>query len=164
MMRTCKACGQEFPLDEFQVVDKKRGYRRHECHSCYKKRHRRYYKDRPEDYAFRADANYKSLRQTIIAAYGSKCACCGEDEFLCLTIDHINNDGAERRRNEHGRGPKFYRWLIANEYPSDFQVLCWNCNIAKYKNGGTCPHKERSTTISSESTPKRGEAHSIPSG
>ncbi len=25
--------------------------------------------------------------------------------------------------------------------PEGFQVLCWNCNLGKYYNGGVCPHR-----------------------
>ena len=38
-----------------------------------------------------------TLRQTVIAAYGGKCACCGIDDWHFLSIDHINNDGAKHR-------------------------------------------------------------------
>jgi hypothetical protein len=35
--------------------------------------------------------------------------------------------------------PRFYRWLITNNFPDDFQILCHNCNYAKSHGG--CPHK-----------------------
>ena len=33
------------------------------------------------------------------------------------------------------------QWLITNNFPMGFQILCWNCNVAK---GilGVCPHQE----------------------
>jgi hypothetical protein len=40
------------------------------------------------------------------------------------------------------RGSKYiYSWLIQNNFPGGYQVLCHNCNMAKafYK---VCPHKE----------------------
>jgi hypothetical protein len=64
--------------------------------------------------------------------------CCNTKEFLFLTIDHINNDGAKHRRE--AKFGSIYPWLSKNDYPIGFQVLCMNCNWAKAKNG-TCPHK-----------------------
>lgn len=66
------------------------------------------------------------------------CACCGITELAFLTIDHINGNGAAHRRSI-GR-VNFYAWLIRNEYPDGFQVLCYNCNCAK-RDGAECPHK-----------------------
>lgn len=71
------------------------------------------------------------------------CACCAEDEPSVLTIDHIANNGREHRLALGGRkfsGQKFYMWLKKSGFPSGYQVLCWNCNIGKYRNGGVCPH------------------------
>ena len=50
----------------------------------------------------------------------------------CLSIDHINGDGYKRRTIErkHG-GTDFYRWLIKNNFPEGFQVLCMNCQFKK---------------------------------
>ena len=67
------------------------------------------------------------------------CACCGEDQLHFLSIDHPNNDGAAHRK-AIGR-PEIYRWLIKNNYPEGFQVLCFNCNIGKKINDGICPHE-----------------------
>ena len=75
------------------------------------------------------------------------CACCGENILQFLSIDHINNDGAKHRKilgNGKSRGgtsgQKMYEWLIKNNFPSGFQVLCMNCNCGKERNGGVCPH------------------------
>lgn len=58
-----------------------------------------------------------------------------------LTIDHMNNDGAAHRREIGNR--RIYEWLERNGYPSGFQVLCFNCNMARHLNGGECPHAVR---------------------
>ena len=77
-------------------------------------------------------------REQVLNAYGHQCKCCGVGEFEFLAIDHVNNDGVERRK-EHGSGQQFIGWLIKHEFPEEFQVLCHNCNMAKgfY---GQCPH------------------------
>lgn len=58
-----------------------------------------------------------------------KCICCGEKNLEFLTIDHINNCGDKR---ESRTGYYTYSWLKRNNYPEGFQVLCYNCNLAKY--------------------------------
>lgn len=62
------------------------------------------------------------------------CKWCGQGDQDTLVIDHIEDDGAEHRRANGGRtfsGDKFYRWIIRNDYPPGFQVLCANCNLKK---------------------------------
>jgi hypothetical protein len=68
---------------------------------------------------------------------GAMCACCGEREIGFLSFDHINNDGAAQR-NSIAPGYHFYRHLVKNK-PSDIQILCHNCNMAK-QFYGVCPH------------------------
>ena len=83
-----------------------------------------------------------NVRDEVYAAYGGyKCACCGETEKLFLSIDHINNDGAEHRRTHKLKtGEQLHRWLRRNNFPSGFQVLCMNCQWGK-RDGGVCPHQ-----------------------
>jgi hypothetical protein len=80
----------------------------------------------------------------VFKYYGGEkpaCVCCNEDCVEMLTIDHINEDGAEHRK-EMGKA-NLYRWLVINGFPDTppLQVLCYNCNYAKAKNNGICPHK-----------------------
>jgi uncharacterized OB-fold protein len=73
------------------------------------------------------------IKIQVMQAYGSKCACCPETLLPLLNIDHING------RTDRMRGGHLYRWLIKNNYPKEFQILCLNCNISKYLSG-TCVH------------------------
>ena len=91
-----------------------------------------------------------NLRTEVLCYYGGsppRCGCCGEKEVLFLTLDHINNDGAKHRkelRTSTGKmaaGTRTYRWAKENNFPAMFQVLCCNCNFAKWRNKGVCPHK-----------------------
>lgn len=156
-MRKCKICGVEKPLQSFPISDR-RGYRRGECRECYKARHRRYYKEKVGEYKTRIKRSYEEWRLLVIDAYGGKCACCGEAERRFLSVDHVNGDGAKRRR-EDGKGRRLYRMLVAKQFPPEFQILCFNCNLGRFLNGGLCPHKEGSTIIPEEgvgsSDPKR---------
>jgi hypothetical protein len=101
--------------------------------------------------AFKAKANAQNIerrnavRDVVYRAYGGyKCACCGETEKLFLSIDHVNNDGAEHKRSmKLNTGEQLHRWLIRNNFPEGFQVLCMNCNWGKHRNNGVCPHQGR---------------------
>jgi len=60
------------------------------------------------------------------------CNNCGEQDIAVLCLDHINNDGYKHRKGLKMRaGSAFYQWIIKNDYPSGFQVLCFNCNMRK---------------------------------
>lgn len=66
-----------------------------------------------------------------------KCNKCGFDDVDALTIDHINNNGNDERKNIYKcSGTGFFRWLTRNNYPDGYQVLCRNCNWIKHINGG----------------------------
>lgn len=83
------------------------------------------------------------LRAEMIAAYGGRCACCGEAEPIFLDLDHVHNDG-KRDRAIRGNGQRLIVWLKANGWPRDrYQLLCSNCNQGKARNDGVCPHKSR---------------------
>lgn len=71
--------------------------------------------------------------------YGGHCACCGEGAFEFLALDHINNDG-QAHREEVGSGARMVEWIIKNDYPPIFRVLCHNCNQARGYYGA-CPHE-----------------------
>lgn len=94
-----------------------------------------YHKDRVSRYK-------RKVKLDLIAAYGGKCACCGEDEPDFLTVDHTNNDGREHRRKCPGH-LALYRDLRDRGYPKKgFCLMCFNCNIARSL-FGVCPHKRK---------------------
>lgn len=97
----------------------------------------------PERYRARVREYGHRIRHEMLAAYGNKCACCGETTTEFLSIDHIHGGGNKHRKAVSCGvgGNEFYRWLKKNGFPKDdFQLLCYNCNLAKgfY---GECPHK-----------------------
>jgi len=60
------------------------------------------------------------------------CVACGITDLDVLCIDHINGGGNKQRRQLNiGSGKMFYSWLIRNNYPEGYQVLCANCNLKK---------------------------------
>lgn len=78
-------------------------------------------------------------RAAVLAHYGAYCACCGETEEAFLSLDHINGDGAKDRRKIGKAGHAWYLYLVKTGFPTDIQVLCYNCNLAKGFRG-VCPH------------------------
>lgn len=111
----CISCACRPPMD-MQVI----------CNSC---------ATRARKTGRRIRARY---RAAVMGHYGSKCACCKESQDEFLTIDHIYNDGKQHRKLVHAS--KLYPWLVKNSFPEGFQILCWNCNLAKQLHG-ECPHK-----------------------
>ena len=125
---TCRIRESSDKLNKFGKPSK-------QCDECRIFRATRYKKfDRPRQ---------QKLKQEAINAYGGVCGCCKESEPIFLTVDHIDNDGAKHRK-EIGRGNYgIYKWLKDNNYPSNFRILCFNCNSGRDINGGVCPHEQK---------------------
>jgi hypothetical protein len=70
-----------------------------------------------------------------------ECGCCGEKNIKFLTIDHINNDGGLERKSLKNSYFKFFNEIIKNKFPTTIQISCYNCNCARAKYNGICPHK-----------------------
>lgn len=88
----------------------------------------------------RKKEQWKKLKLWVLTYYSNgipRCECCGETHIEFLTINH-KNGGGNKHRKKIGIG-NFYRWLIKNNYPSGFNVLCMNCNFSLGK-FGYCPH------------------------
>lgn len=144
LFRHCKACSSQRSRSRFSRLKRLnlcatcgvavRRKTSNQCEGCWKRKSARMK-------TWRID-----IMRQVIQRYGNKCACCGEERFEFLTIDHINNDGyIERKRKFGGRskgGYRFYVQLLKLDYiREDLQVLCYNCNCGKARCGGTCPHK-----------------------
>jgi hypothetical protein len=144
----CDGCGNLKPAEDFSHEKKSANGRRQTCRLCVSRKNlawRRAGKpkiDKPRLYAQEIKERCKqrriALRTQTLEAYGGRCACCGEATPEFLTVDHINGGGAEHRRQIK---QPLDRWLKKNGFPKEnFQLLCFNCNCAKYYFGG-CPHQ-----------------------
>ena len=106
--------------------------------SCRKRRGRPDYiswaKRFPKKHALSSFKSGQKLKQAVLLHYSKSnspvCNKCGIKDVDVLTIDHINNDGADHRR-KIGVGKKVYLWLKQNNFPKGYQVLCMNCNWKK---------------------------------
>jgi hypothetical protein len=73
-------------------------------------------------------------KEAVFHHYGNKCKKCGIGDPDVLTIDHTKQDGAEHRRQMGSLSShQIYRWLVRNNFPKGFRILCANCNIKTYK-------------------------------
>jgi hypothetical protein len=77
-------------------------------------------------------------RKTVVAAYGGKCTLCEENDIRCLSLDHINNDGAQDRKRENGKKmgsiafyAKLYKEVESGILREDLELLCFNCHARK---------------------------------
>ncbi len=106
---------------------------------------RKWRKKNPEKERAYCRRSAKKSRLMVLAHYGPVCTCCGETEMAFLTIDHIDGDGSAHRIRLFGSrtaaGKMFYDWIIREGFPTNLQILCWNCNCAKGYYGA-CPHKD----------------------
>lgn len=93
----------------------------------------------------------KNEKHEVMSIYSKgepMCACCNESIFEFLEIDHISgrkqmvNDEKLRMLGYDSKlqGKELYLWLKKNNCPEGFQVLCSNCNKAKWQ-FGKCPHQ-----------------------
>lgn len=88
----------------------------------------------------------REYRREALAAYGGKCACCSEEHFEFLVIDHPNGGGRKERAENSVWGTSFARWLARQGFPPGYRVLCHNCNsaIGYY---GACPHDQVKVSV-----------------
>jgi len=139
--RKCKTCTREDNRQRYR--DK---YAPSECFRASRNaKSREYYAENRDRHNASVNAKYRSQRDAVLAAYGGRCACCGEDAREFLAIDHIDGGGNAHRRSA---GIKtLTRWLIKNSFPKGFRVLCHNCNMARgiY---GYCPHSREDACAS----------------
>ena len=89
---------------------------------------------------------WERIKRAALEAYGgARCTCCGEDHVEFLTLDHVEDDGADQRRALTGKNlggsANFYTWLRKEGYPPlTLEVTCMSCNAGRHRNGGICPH------------------------
>lgn len=135
----CERCGEVF---------KTIGSRAKFCPSCRKMKWRLWKKTKNwekskagKDYMTTYAREYRDeFKKKVFDYYGWHCNCCNEQLKSMLTIDHVHNDGYKDRKLKIS-GASLYKKIIKLSFPSDYQVLCMNCNWSKKINKGTCQHK-----------------------
>lgn len=110
---------------------------RHQARLAYM---RKYHKDNKERGHAHEKTSRLKARMEVLSHYSNgtpKCACCGEQHFEFLSIDHINGGGTKFRKENPGRN--IYYMIRKEGFPEGYRVLCHNCNLA-IGFYGKCPH------------------------
>lgn len=83
---------------------------------------------------------YHKFRRQVMFHYSEgklECKKCGIKDYRVLQIDHIYNDGQKEKKEINPRMKKgcgtlfFYYWIVKNNFPQRYQILCINCNHIK---------------------------------
>lgn len=159
-MKTCTKCAKRKKEDQFHRYFRKTWKLRALCKQCHNKQCRAWQRKNPEKgraaekrwSATHPGArskvnrnNRKALRLLVYSHYCKgkpKCACCGEDHYEFLSIDHTDGGGRRHREELKSSHPRtLIAWLRKNNFPPGFRVLCMNCNTS-YGFHGYCPHQK----------------------
>lgn len=141
-MKYCTGCKSDLPTKMFSKNRRQWDGFSNWCKGCMKQDSERRKAADPTYFLAVAARKRWKLKVATLVRYSQdppSCACCGESEIKFLSIDHIDG-GGNAHRKEIGRAFNcIMYWLKRNNYPDGFQVLCFNCNMAKgfY---GECPH------------------------
>ena len=96
---------------------------------------RKSYRIHRQEISLKAKAIHLALKKLVLAQYGHgniACVQCGESDLRCLSIDHVNGNGAKHRRSLGNRGGiVFYKWLKKERFPIGYQTLCMNCQFKR---------------------------------
>lgn len=149
--KTCTKCSTSKDISKFAKQAKGKHGVTSVCKECKREYNRDHYAPGSEAHTNKLQylRDYRQqVKEQVFAHYGKQCACCGEDEPIFLTLDHMNNDGADHRRELLPGTPRgasadaVWRWVVKNDFPDTFQILCFNCNCGKQANG-VCPHQAK---------------------
>jgi hypothetical protein len=141
--KNCKNCGDQ-PLSMFykQKDCRRKSGIRYVCRACALKKSKKYTDEHKEANLSNHRARRKQQRLRVLKYYSNsetpECACCKENIIEFLVIDHKDGGGNAHRR-EIGH-ENLVAFILKNNFPPVFRVLCQNCNscIATY---GGCAHK-----------------------
>jgi len=99
-------------------------------HNCSRSRG---YLDLPRKDQTRDQRRQAKLWKEAFAFFGP--CHCGISELKFLTISHIHNDGAERRKKGEKKGSALLAWFRAQGWPESlkkkFCLECFNCNCSR---------------------------------
>ena len=93
--------------------------------------------------AFHRKVRYEisgAVQQKVWVADGLKCMYCGAKMGNSqLTIDHFEPLESGGKSDMYLVIARVHKKTGA--WPDGLQILCYNCNSGRYRNGGICPHK-----------------------
>lgn len=141
--KVCHKCNIEKPTTDFTKHGSTKDRLQTECKACHNERRQKARKAKTGFYATEKERyhdshlmavrkTYYKAKQQVFEHYcpeGPRCTLCGFDDTRALSVDHLNGDGADHRRML--KGINIYRWIVRNDFPTQFQVLCMNCQWIK---------------------------------
>jgi len=141
-LRVCRDCKEPITTENTNPSNIRKN--NNLCRKCQAKREKDFRRTHPDydtvwhrkarkgsTYQDRCEARRNKRRIIVMKHYSNgtnKCAGCGIEDIVVLTIDHINGGGTQHRKKIH---QDMYNWLIKNNFPEGYQVLCWNCQYRK---------------------------------
>lgn len=104
---------------------------------------RTYYAKTSAEYRKKTRGRMATLKLEVLTHYSPdhilKCSCvdCVVMDIDMLSLDHVDNDGAEHRRSistvyRNRGGEKMYRLVKNGKFPEGFQTLCMNHQLKKH--------------------------------
>lgn len=146
--KLCISCSRDLPISDFYRAGRYGAHMSY-CKKCANERTNAWREENPnrarassrkacaKSWRMRLREKNREYKMAVIRHYGGRCACCGEAHSEFLSVDHINGDGAQHRRVVK---TNIYQWLLRNNFPEGFRLLCMNCNFARGK-FRFCPHE-----------------------
>ena len=117
MNKKCRYCSQKLVLNKNWRLSRAKSYL-FICNDCEYERVKEYY--------------WEKVQQVMAFYTNQKMCCdlCGYDNIDCLSIDHIDSDGAVRRKIKSNIDNA--QQLVKRNFPSGFRILCRNCQWIAY--------------------------------
>ena len=102
------------------------------------------------DYKEKTRIRQQEKRMKVYSVYSKRhsnsdipcCRCCEETMMEFLAVDHIDGRKNLPEKEKNLRSINLVNFLIKNNFPEGYQILCHNCNMAKgfY---GKYPHEKK---------------------
>lgn len=99
----------------------------------YRIKNREQYDKFREDRITRSVEYRRKLRQTLIQLLDGKCIRCGESDWRCLQVDHVNGGGSKKAKMRRNY-TKYFKGIMdeVKAGSKEYQLLCANCNWKKF--------------------------------
>lgn len=136
-MRSCSKHGAQEIKDYYY----RKGRDSYECKKCHKESMKKHEIANKDKVSARKKKAHNQRRLKVLSHYSGGtpfCACCKESALEFLALDHIAGGGAKHRLAI--KTHNMYVWVVQNNYPPIFRVLCHNCNTS-LGHYGYCPHQ-----------------------
>jgi hypothetical protein len=136
-MNYCSDCCCEKTRKHRQTKEYKEYHKEYQKTEKYKDQCRKYRStdQAKQNHREKEKERRKKTKLEIIKHYSKGEMCCELCKFnddRALSVDHINGGGNKHRKSlSFTAGHQFYTWLIKNNYPEGYRILCMNCQFIR---------------------------------